>query len=227
MTAPFTASFTYPNGQGYYEFYSRATDSASVVEPAPAAAQAATHYSVAPPYTTAAIVTLGAMTATYDGSAKPVSVTTVPPGLTVSVTYNGSSALPVHAGTYPVLTTVTQDGYTGSANGSLTIGKAAAIVTIGDLDFTFDGTPKAVTTSTNPGTLAVIITYDGSTTVPTDAGTYSVVATINDPDFQGSTSGTMTIAAGSSAVAVPALGPWGIMFAVAGLGGIMIRRRTA
>jgi hypothetical protein len=37
----------------------------------------------------------------------------------------------------------------------------------------------------------------------------------------------MTIAAATSAVAVPALGPWGIMLAVAGLGGIMIRRRTA
>jgi hypothetical protein len=227
MTAPFTASFTYPNGQGYYEFYSRATDSTNAVEPAPAAAQAATHYSAAPPYTTVALVSLGSLTATFDGTAKAASVTTIPPGVATSVLYNGGSALPVHAGTYTVLTTVTQDGYSGSASGTLIIGKAAASVTLGDLDFIFDGTPKGATATTNPGSLAVTVTYDGSTTVPTDAGTYSVTATINDPDFQGSVSGTMTIAAATSAVAVPALGPWGIMLAVAGLGGIMIRRRTA
>ena len=37
---------------------------------------------------------------------------------------------------------------------------------------------------------------------------------------------TITAATGG-ATPVPALGPWGIMLAVAGLGGIMIRRRTA
>ena len=43
-TAPYTSNFTFPNGVGYYEFYTRATDSNSVVEPAPSFAQAAIHY---------------------------------------------------------------------------------------------------------------------------------------------------------------------------------------
>jgi hypothetical protein len=166
------------------------------------------------------------LTATFDGTAKAAQVTTIPPGIATSVLYNGGSALPIHAGTYTVLTTVTQSGYSGSASGTLTIGKGAATVTLGDLNFTFDGTAKAATATTNPGSLAVIFTYDGSTTVPTDAGTYSVTATINDPDFQGSASGTMTIAAATSATPVPALGPWGIMLAIAGLSGIMYRRRN-
>ena len=43
-SAPYTSNFTFPNGVGYYEFYTRATDSNSVVEPAPSFAQAAIHY---------------------------------------------------------------------------------------------------------------------------------------------------------------------------------------
>lgn len=42
--APYTTSFTYPNGPGYYEFYSVATDSTPNVEPAPAFADAAVHF---------------------------------------------------------------------------------------------------------------------------------------------------------------------------------------
>jgi 2',3'-cyclic-nucleotide 2'-phosphodiesterase / 3'-nucleotidase / 5'-nucleotidase len=42
--APYTSNFTFPNGVGYYEFYTRATDSNSLVEPAPSFAQAAIHY---------------------------------------------------------------------------------------------------------------------------------------------------------------------------------------
>jgi 2',3'-cyclic-nucleotide 2'-phosphodiesterase (5'-nucleotidase family) len=227
-SAPFTASFNYPQGYGYYEFYSRATDSNSNIEPAPAVAQTATHYTAAPPYTTEALVTLGALTATYNGASIPASVTTVPPGLTVGTTYNGSSSVPVNAGTYTVLTTVTQAGYTGTASGTLTIGKATAAVSLGDLNFTYDGSPKGASITTTPAGVTVTITYDGSTTVPVNVGTYSVVATINDPNYQGTTSGTLVISdAGSGAAAVPGFGALGFMVAAAGLGGIMARRRKS
>jgi hypothetical protein len=226
MTAPFTASFSYPQGTGYYEFYSRATDSSSVVEPAPLAAQSATYYTAAPPYTTEAIVSLGDLTAQFNGTAKPASVTTVPPGVAVAVTYNGSSIAPVNAGTYTVTATVTQAGYTGTASGVLTIGKASATVSLANLKFTYDGSAKSVTATTDPTGLAVTVTYNGSTTPPTAAGSYIVVATVIDSNYQGSATTTMTIAdPGSGAAAVPALGPWGIMFAAAGLGGIMFLRR--
>jgi len=39
-TAPYTTSFTYPNGDGYYQFYSVATDSLGTVEIPPATADA-------------------------------------------------------------------------------------------------------------------------------------------------------------------------------------------
>jgi len=46
-SAPWTAAFNYPNGAGFYEFYSVATDSAGAEEPAPAYADAAVHYTQA------------------------------------------------------------------------------------------------------------------------------------------------------------------------------------
>ena len=47
--------------------------------------------------------------------------------------------------------------------------------------------------TTNPTGLAVSITYDGSSTVPTNVGTYPVVATISDPNYSGTTNGTLVI----------------------------------
>jgi MYXO-CTERM domain-containing protein len=45
--APYSSAFNFPNGIGYYEFYSVATDNLGGVEPTPAFAQAAVHYLVA------------------------------------------------------------------------------------------------------------------------------------------------------------------------------------
>jgi hypothetical protein len=71
------------------------------------------------------------------------------------------------------------------------------------------------------------VTYNGSTTVPTEAGTYSVVATVNDPDFRGSAAGTLTIAASTGAVAVPGFGRWGMLAATVGLVLFMARKRKS
>ncbi len=46
---------------------------------------------------------------TYDGTAKSVSVTTTPSGLSgISVTYNGSTTAPTAAGSYTVAATLHQ-----------------------------------------------------------------------------------------------------------------------
>jgi PKD repeat protein len=41
--------------------------------------------------------------------------------------------------------------------------------------------------------LALATTYNGNATPPTAAGTYTVVATVNNPNFNGSTNGTLTV----------------------------------
>jgi hypothetical protein len=94
-------------------------------------------------------------------------------------------------------------------NGTLTITIYAGTVTLSGLTATYDGAAHAATATTDPAGLAVTITYDGTTTAPTEVGSYAVVATINDPAYSGSTTGTLVIAAsgsGNAAAAIAAKG---------------------
>jgi hypothetical protein len=71
--------------------------------------------------------------------------------------------------------------------------KNAAMVNLGDLILTYDGTPRLVTTSSSPAGLKIVLTYNGSVTAPTDVGTYNVLATVDDPNYAGKTSGILSI----------------------------------
>lgn len=84
---------------------------------------------------------------------------------------------------------------------SFTVGRATAGVTLGNLATVYDGTPKTATVTTVPAGRPVTVTYNGGATVPVNAGSYAVVATVNDPDYQGTASGTLTIARRSLTVA--------------------------
>ncbi|HEY3390579.1 MAG TPA: MBG domain-containing protein, partial [Prolixibacteraceae bacterium] len=77
-----------------------------------------------------AILTLSNLTRTYDGTAKSATVTTSPAGLTgVNITYNGSTTLPINAGTYAVVASLTNANYTAAnVTGNLVIGPKAATV---------------------------------------------------------------------------------------------------
>ena len=57
-------------------------------------------------------------------------------GLAVSVTYNSSPSAPSAVGNYPVIATVTDSNYTGSANATLTIASSVATVTLSNLSHT-------------------------------------------------------------------------------------------
>ncbi len=71
--------------------------------------------------------------------------------------------------------------------------KASAQVALSNLAQSFDGSPKSVAVITDPPGLEVAITYNGSTTPPTNAGNYAVAAVVNDPDFIGQASGNLII----------------------------------
>ncbi|MEM1408488.1 MAG: MBG domain-containing protein, partial [Bacteroidota bacterium] len=61
-----------------------------------------------------AVLTLSDLTQTYDGLAKPVSVTTTPVGLTtVDITYDGLTDAPTNAGSYAVVATLNNANYEG------------------------------------------------------------------------------------------------------------------
>ncbi len=71
--------------------------------------------------------------------------------------------------------------------------KQPATVTISNLSQPYTGAPVRVTIATEPAGLDVQVTYNGSAEPPINVGTYAVVATINDPTYEGSATGTLTI----------------------------------
>ena len=146
-----------------------------------------------------AAVSLSNLNQTYTGNPVVPTVVTEPAGLNVTLTYNGSSTPPTALGSYNVVATIQDAVYQGSFSGTLVINPVSALITLSKLYQTFDSNPKPVTVSVTPAGTAVNVTYNGSSTPPTNAGQYSVVATINDPNFQGGTSATLTIYAPGAA----------------------------
>ena len=149
---------------------------------------------------------------TYDGNAHPDTVSEVgadgatPVNGSFIITYNGSTTAPTAAGTYAVVATfISADlNYTNaSTSGTLTISQAAPTITISSsYPFYYDTFAQAQYVSevgvdgVTPvnGTLSVL--YNGSSTLPVNAGTYTVSVTFasNDSNYLSATAiGSMTI----------------------------------
>jgi uncharacterized repeat protein (TIGR03803 family) len=80
-----------------------------------------------------------------------------------------------------------------SATAILLVTQAEAIITLSDLNQTYDGMANIVTATTEPGGLTVNLTYDNSTNAPTNAGSYIVIGTIDDPSYFGSVTNTLVV----------------------------------
>ena len=76
-----------------------------------------------------ATISLSNLSRTYDGQPKPVAYTTNPPGLTASISYDGTSTAPTDAGSYIIAASITSVGYTGTANDTLNIAKVSPVFT--------------------------------------------------------------------------------------------------
>jgi autotransporter-associated beta strand protein len=148
---------------------------------------------VVPPAT----IALGNLSQAYDGNAHPVSATTTPSGLAVRVTYNGSTSLPVNAGSYAVVATIADPAYYGTANGTLVVAKASAGIFLANLSQAYDGTARKVVAITQPSGLSWSATYGGGANAPTNIGIYAVVATVSDPNYSGFTNAVLTVKAGN------------------------------
>jgi hypothetical protein len=99
-----------------------------------------------------ATVTVGGLAATYNATVKAVTVTTTPAGLSVSLTYNGSADLPVNAGSYTVVATVTDANYAGSVTKTLVIAKASQTITFAALPTkAFGSAPFALSATASSG----------------------------------------------------------------------------
>ena len=116
----------------------------------------------------------------YDGNPYVITVTTKPLNLAYIVTYNGSTTPPTNAGTYTVVAMIDDNFYAASKTSTFIIEKAPRVINISNVNQTYDGNPKPVTVSIPSVNVNYTVTYNGSTTPPTNAGTYDVVVTIND-----------------------------------------------
>ncbi|MBI2517679.1 MAG: hypothetical protein HYV95_12315, partial [Opitutae bacterium] len=148
-------------------------------------------------------VTFNAAPAFTVGTAQAFGAT-ASSGLSVSLavtsgnaTYDGATGKLTLNDSAPVTVTANQAGdlnyVAASATVTLAAGKALGTVTLSNLDQAFDNTPRSVTVATNPASLPVTLTYQGSATPPTAAGSYTVLATINDTAYAGSATGTLRI----------------------------------
>lgn len=154
------------------------------------------------PYTVVeAEVTLTNLHHVFDGTSHSALVRTDPPGLAVSITYDGNTAAPSEAGQYEVVATVVAPGYAGTAVDTLTISKWPAAVSLSNLEHVYDGIPKTASATCDPA-VSFEITYDGSPTAPTDAGQYTAVARVTDIDYEGGATGTLTIAKAEAMVSL-------------------------
>ncbi len=129
----------------------------------------------------------------YNGGKQTPSFSTKPEGINVKVSYPDGE--PVDAGEYRVITTVDQDGYTGSVTTTIVVKKAELLITLSDLQQIFDGSSKEVAYSIDPDVEvdAVEVTYNGESALPSEQGEYEVIVTIDDKNYQGSVNGVLVI----------------------------------
>ncbi len=126
-------------------------------------------------------------------------------GKAVSVT--GISISGADAGNYTLSDT------TASTTANIT--PAPASILLNGLSQPYTGNPITVTATTTPGGLSVSITYNGSTTAPVAIGAYAIAATIADPDYAGSASGTLNITEPTQTIVLQTV-PAGLLVSVDG-----------
>jgi rhamnogalacturonan endolyase len=92
----------------------------------------------------------------YDGTPRVVVPTTIPGGLSVTTTYDGSSTAPTLPGTYEVVAMIEDDNYAGSATGMLEVTVTALINHAPMLNGDIDGSiqvllPESITLNGSAG----------------------------------------------------------------------------
>ena len=146
-------------------------------------------------------MTLGNLSQAYDGLARSATASTVPSGLTVNLTYNGSSSSPTNAGSYEVIGTISDINHDGAATNTLLISTIPLSITanntnrmIGRDNPMFTGNLTGVQSSDD-----ITASYNTSATTNSPAGNYDIIPTLSDPGNKlpnytvTTTNGTLTI----------------------------------
>jgi uncharacterized delta-60 repeat protein len=124
------------------------------------------------------------------GGSYPVQVTTDPPGLATTVTYNGVNLPngPTAPGTYSVQADIVDQNYEryslAEASGTLVVAQNSAKFSVNDLVQNYDGNRKRVHVSATPD-IPFDITYNGASSEPVAPGIYEVKVTPRNQDVYG------------------------------------------
>ena len=141
----------------------------------------------------------------YDGTARTISATTMPAGLTVEFTYAGDAWAPTNAGSYAVTGAVNDAMYQGSAADTLVVARALDAIAFGDTNQVYDGAEKPVTATAGSGA-PVALTYDGNAWAPTNAGVYAVTGIVDAANWEATNTATLTIGKADQTISFPAIG---------------------
>jgi len=133
-----------------------------------------------------AAIQLAGLNATYDGTPKLVTASTIPNGLAVSITYNGSATAPSNAGSYTVVATITDNNYQGTASGTLVISATSSTV--------------ALSSTVNPSAYGQSVSF--TATVSGTVGTPTGIVYFYDG---AAALGTGTLSSGSAVLSTSAL----------------------
>ena len=77
---------------------------------------------------------------------------------------------------------------------SFAVTKATTSLTLSGLNQVFDGTPRVVTASAGVPGVTVVVLYGSSLVPRINAGSYMITASITDPIYQGTVTGTLVVA---------------------------------
>ena len=157
--------------------------------------------------------------AAYDGTPQEAEVKGSVAGSVTNILYNGAAAVPTNAGTYVVTADFTPGDanhktLTGAAAGTFVIEKAGSpVLRVTNPTVTYNGAPQAASLSASAAAQTITgtpsnIKYNGSASVPVDAGVYIVTADFTPDDVtnfdsvSGMPAGTFTIAKAPTTSAV-------------------------
>ncbi len=138
-----------------------------------------------------AILTITNTTQTYDGTPRPVTITTAPGNYSVTVTYAGAATPPTNLGTYPVSATIVNTYYQGALSATLTINPAFVPVslTVGAVNAAYTGREQCPTTVITPSNLpgvgvrfSTFVTPTWVAGCPINAGNHTLRAEVTNPD---------------------------------------------
>ena len=125
-----------------------------------------------------ATVTLGALSATYDGLAHTATATTNPSGKTVAFTYNGATPAPSAIGSYAVVGTISDSSYSGTASGTLVISSPSPSAS------------ASASASSSPTSYACVLTSFQ------ECGPLSALAVLNNGALRNVQNGAVTLSSG-------------------------------